>query len=227
MNLFDGLWKYASNRERKSSLTEFDYFELSHLVQGSGEWRTWRRGVIGASDAAVIMKENPWKSPTVLIEEKLGLRSEFEGNSVTREGNALEEVARKLVQKKFNMSLNPSVVQDGQIPYLAASIDAIDENHEFVFEIKCGKKAYEILMEQKKVPQYYVGQLQHIMMVTQLDKITYIGYRPNAKLITLEVERDDGYISMLRKAETQFAESLIRRGHQLQTRYLGRAIHRQ
>ena len=206
--------------------TNFPYFELVGLEQGSDEWRHWRKGVIGASEAPTIMGENRWQSANYLLEEKLGLKAEFSGNAATREGNRLEIDARRLLSGKFNLELAPSVVQDGNVPYFAASLDAIDKRHTQVFEIKCGAKAYELVASKREIPTYYYGQLQHILMITQLDKIFYAAYRPYLELLTMEVPRNEVYISRLRETEEAFAESLRRRGHKLQLEFKGTPINR-
>jgi putative phage-type endonuclease len=206
--------------------TSYQYYEIPYLEQGSDEWRLWRKGVIGASEAPTIMSENPWQSAQFLYQEKLGLKPEFKGNAATREGHRLEEVARRELIKKFQIDLVPTVIQDGKVPYFAASLDAIDKQHRQVFEIKCGAKAYEIVASKRQVPNYYFGQLQHILMITQLDKIVYVAYRPSLPLITLEIGRNNSYISKLRKTEEIFAESLRVKGHKLQSESRGRPVNR-
>lgn len=103
------------------------------MEQGSELWLRWRRGVIGSSDAATIMGENPWSSPAYLMKEKLGLNPPFKGNAATREGQRLERSAREALIKEANFNLIPLVVQDGKSPYVAASLDAISENFDHLF----------------------------------------------------------------------------------------------
>jgi putative phage-type endonuclease len=206
--------------------TEYPYYEITNLTQGTDEWRQWRKLVIGASDAPTIMSENKFGSIQNLLDEKLGLKPEFKGNAATREGNQLEEVARSLLIKQFGIELKPTIVQDGKTPYLAASLDAIDEEHKVVMEIKCGARSYEIAQTSNPIPKYYYGQLQHILMITQLEEITYAAYRPYSKLITLKIKRDESYISRLRKMEEWFASELVSRGHQLQAEFVGAEISR-
>ena len=74
------------------------FYLIDDLEQGSSEWRAWRKGVIGASDAPKIMGENPWGSRSSLLDEKLGLVREFQGNAKTREGNSLEVSRERLLQ---------------------------------------------------------------------------------------------------------------------------------
>lgn len=177
---------------------------IDDLEQGSREWHLWRKGVIGASDAPKIMGENPWASRSSLIAEKLGLAREFQGNSRTREGNILEGDARKFLSKKFDLKLKPIIVQDSQEPFLAASLDAICSDYRNIFEIKAGVRAYDYTKQTKSIPAYYVGQVQHILMVTEMRSLTYAVYRPDKPLITIEIQRNESYIQRLRDLEKAF-----------------------
>jgi putative phage-type endonuclease len=226
MRLFGEKLSIQALQKSPAPATLYPYYEIASMVQGSDEWRSWRRRVIGASDAPIIMFENRWSRPESLIEEKLGIAKEFAGNAATREGQQLEGTVRSLLQDKYGMKLCASVVQDGQVPYFAASLDAIDDSHASVFEIKCGAKAYSIAATTKSFPDYYRAQLQHILMITQLDKVIYAAYRPNSRLITIEVGRNEPYIKRLRDAEEQFAERLRSRGLVLQDSFRGSRVER-
>jgi len=197
------------------------FYLIDDLEQGSSEWLLWRQGVIGASDAATIMGENPWASSARLMEEKLGMRKPFSGNAATREGHLLENFARKELTKKFKKKLRPSIVQDASHPFLAASLDALDSNNSLIYEIKCGAKAYEKISLSGKIPNYYIAQLQHMLMVTEMDYLIYAAYRPNEPLITLEVFRNEAYIRELRKKEKAFIKDLEAQGHKVQYEFRG------
>lgn len=200
------------------------FYLIDDLEQGSSEWLLWRQGVIGASDAATIMGENPWASSARLMEEKLGMRKPFSGNAATREGHLLENFARKELTKKFKKKLRPSIVQDASHPFLAASLDALDSNNSLIYEIKCGAKAYEKISLSGKIPNYYIAQLQHMLMVTEMDYLIYAAYRPNQRLITQQVDRNEAYISRLRKQELTFMRDLKKRGHKAQNKFVGSEI---
>jgi putative phage-type endonuclease len=200
------------------------FYLIEDLEQGTHEWHSWRRGVIGASDAPKIMGENPWGSRSSLINEKLGLVREFEGNAKTREGNSLEGDARKSLAKKFKFKLEPTIVQDSREPFLAASLDAICSDYENIFEIKAGVKAYEYTKETREVPEYYKAQLQHMLMVTEMSSLIYAVYRPDKPLLTLEVFRNDSYIRKLRKNEKEFIQELVDRGHSIQNQFVGSLV---
>ena len=77
------------------------FYLVDDIEQGTAKWLQWRRGVIGASEAAIIMGENRWKGRQQLIDEKRGLVEPFSGNDVTREGNLNEPHARAALERKY------------------------------------------------------------------------------------------------------------------------------
>jgi len=197
------------------------FYAITALEQGSIEWLNWRRGVIGASDAPAIMGENPWTSASYLIKDKLGLNRPFNGNAATREGQRLEEFARRALIKETGTKLIPLVVQDAKIPFIGASLDAISQDFQKLFEIKCGAKSYQFVEENKTVPNYYYGQLQHMLMVLDLPQISFTVYRPDKKMLTLNVPFDSQYIKRLKRLEKEFANELTSRGHKMQSEFKG------
>jgi putative phage-type endonuclease len=197
------------------------FYLIDDLEQGTAKWLQWRRGVIGASEAAIIMGENRWKGRHQLIDEKRGLVEPFKGNDGTREGQSLEEPARKALAKKYKEKLSPTIVQDVHEPFLAASLDAINTSNDQIYEIKCGARSYEMVEVSRKVPSYYVAQVQHMLMVTQMESLIFAAYRPNEPLITLEVFRNDSYIRELRRKEKDFIKELEGHGHKIQYEFRG------
>ena len=61
-------------------------------------------------------------------------------------------------------------------------------------------------------------------MITGLDQIYFVAYRPTRPLIVLSIQRSDRYIKRLRKAEKKFAKKLEGRGHVLQDKFVGRRV---
>lgn len=178
------------------------------LEQGSSEWLRWRQTKIGASDAAAIMGENPWKSRTQLFKEKIGLASSFSGNAATRRGAQLEPIARQLYESQTGIRIEPAVLVHATRPWQAASVDGITATGSKVVEIKCGEKAYAILDRTGQPPDYYYAQLQHILAVTGLPSLDYFAYLPGYRAITREIARDDAYIKTLIQNQTEFWSEL-------------------
>lgn len=200
------------------------FYVIESLTQGSSEWLAWRRKVIGASDAPTLMGENPWSSADYLMKEKLGLGRSFAGNSATREGQRLEPTARSALSRQFGVQLRPTVIQDAEIPYIAASLDGITSDNGQIFEIKCGERAYAKTKARRAVPDYYSAQLQHMLMVSGHTVLVFAAFRPGEPLVALEVKRNAAYIERLRKAEKQFMEQLAKHGHRAQESFIGRRV---
>jgi len=200
------------------------YFSVDYLVQDSDEWRQWRRRVIGASDAPIIMGENRWKGRENLIDEKLGNKEGFKGNSITREGKELEEPARNELNKLLSANLQPKVIQSTWSPYYAASLDGVDEKKGLIVEIKCGKKTYDHVRDHRTVPGHYTAQLQHVLMVARCSRLIFAVYRPGRELLTIRVDYSKSYIDAMYAREEAFAKTLIQRGHKLQGSFVGRSF---
>ena len=197
------------------------FYLVDDIEQGTAKWLQWRRGVIGASEAAIIMGENRWKGRQQLIDEKRGLVEPFKGNDVTREGKLNEPHARAALERKYKEKLAPTIVQDIFEPFLAASLDAINSYKDQIYEIKCGARTYETVEISRKVPSYHVAQVQHMLMVTQLESLVFAAYRPQEPLITFEVFRNDSYIRELRRKEKDFIKELEGHGHKIQYEFRG------
>ena len=200
------------------------FYLIDDLDQGTAEWHEWRKGVIGSSEAQMIMGENRWKGRQQLLDEKLGLVASFSGNAATQRGHDLEPHARKALENKYKKSLTPVVVQDVKEPFLAASLDAINSDENQIFEIKCGIKTYETVSISGVVPNYYTAQVQHMLMVTQMESMLFAAYSPGEPLITLIVNRDDKYIKELRRKEINFVNELKSHGHKVQSKFRGRIV---
>ena len=200
------------------------FYLIDDIEQGTEKWLEWRRGVIGASEAAIIMGDNRRKGRQQLLDEKLGLIEPFRGNELTREGNLIEPHARAALAKKYRQKLTPTIVQDIHEPFLAASLDGINSSRDKIYEIKCGARTYESVETSRKVPSYYVAQVQHMMMVTQMDSLIFAAYRPQEPLITFEVFRNDSYIRELRRKEKDFIKELEKHGHKIQNEFRGHQV---
>ena len=201
-----------------------NFLVLDSIQQGTDEWRAWRRKVIGSSDAATIMGENPWSEIGYLAQEKMGLVKEFKGNAVTREGQAFEGLARAKASEYLGLKFDATIIQDSNYPYLAASLDGISEDYSSILEIKSGVKSHSYTAKTGQIPDYYYAQLQHMLMISDFESLYYVSFRPNEKLIVLEVGRDQEYIDILLNRELEFVKLLKKRGHIMQDKLLGKEI---
>jgi putative phage-type endonuclease len=179
-------------------------FTIVELEQGTQEWREWRHKGIGASDAPTIMGENPFKSAMQLLKEKREPARESVQNEAMARGIQLEPEARRRYIAKTGREVRPACLQSTRHDWLRASLDGFAINHGSVVEIKCGQSVYRRASQSRSVPDYYYGQMQHILAVTGLDLLDFWCYWPGYSELLLTVERDDAYIERLLNREQEF-----------------------
>ncbi len=199
-------WRYdpGEGRNARTGQLAFRYVDIE---QGTPGWHEWRERGVGASDAPAIMGENPWKSRKRLLKEKLE-NIRVPPNEKMRRGTRLEPEARRLYTQTTGVGVRPACLEHQTYTWLHASVDGLSHNAKTVVEIKCGESVYRHSESKKTVPRYYVGQLQHILALTELEEIDFWCYLPNRSPVFLKVERDRQYINDLLGEEEAFWDEL-------------------
>jgi putative phage-type endonuclease len=180
---------------------------MSALIQQTQEWLDFRKKMIGASDAPIIMEVSPWKTSYQLWLEKLDLiPSTFKSNAMSR-GLQLESSALAKFCLITGIVISPKVIIHPTISYMMASMDGITEDGKHAVEIKCPGEKDHTLAAQGKVPEKYYPQLQHQMEVCGLDKMYYFSFDTHSHFL-IEVQRDEKYLKTLLQREKEFYECL-------------------
>ena len=139
---------------------------IVQLVQGSPEWHAHRRGLRNASETPAVLGISPWTTPYQLWLLKTG-RAEQPANAAMRHGTALEPLARNAYEAETGHVMQPLVLQDG---LYSASLDGMTLDGDLIVEIKCPYKgqgsALWQAVEGGEVPEYYLAQIQHQLMVS-------------------------------------------------------------
>jgi putative phage-type endonuclease len=177
------------------------------IQQNTPEWLEMRKSKLGASDAPVIMKVSPYKTPYQLWQEKLGLTEEREQNAAMQRGHNLEHLARTDLELKLGMPLIPSVKVHKERSWMMASLDALSFDETLAAEIKCPGKEDHAIAQAGEVPQKYFPQLQHQLEVCELEMIHYFSFDGEDGVI-VQVYRDDKYIKQMLKEEEKFYECM-------------------
>jgi len=178
------------------------------LEQRSPEWIEFRKTHVGASDAPIIMRESPWKTPIDLWEEKLGMK-ETKFNKAMQHGIDNEDFARADFMKAMMVEVEPAVIQSDEYPFMIASLDGISDDWKVAVEIKCPYSiSSHLIAASGEVPRHYWIQIQHQMSVAGLDKLYYCSFFNDESEI-IEVQRDDKYILKLIEEEKKFYECLL------------------
>lgn len=179
-----------------------------NLVQKSDEWLLYRSSKIGASDAAAIMGESPWKTARDLYEEKKGIKI-VKVNKAMQHGNINEDFARADFESRMMVKVQPAVYENDQASWMIASLDGISDDESVAVEIKCPMSLNSHLMAVAgEVPKHYWIQMQHQMAVVSLQKMYYCSFYQDESEI-IEVKRSDAYIDRLIEAERKFYQCLI------------------
>ncbi len=195
--------KSSARIVRRPGIVAVRRYAIVDIEQGTSDWLEWRNNGIGASDAPAIMGENPWKKSDFLLSEKLGREKSFV-NGAMKKGTALEPEARKHYERTSGNRVTPACLQSNTHEWQRASVDGLAPDGGIVVEIKCGERAYKEAETNGRVPDYYVGQLQHILAVTGLPHIDFFCWLPSRPGVCLRIQRDARYISRLIEAEHAF-----------------------
>ena len=207
---------YQNYKQKKQTVRQQNYysaevsqsmsFNILPLEQGSAEWLEWRHSGIGGSDASAVMGDNRFQSPEELLHQKKN-KIYTKPNDKMKLGTELEPKARTLYIKQTGLQVRPLCLQSKNHSWLIASMDGITDDYQNIVEIKCGKSAYW-QAHRGIVPDYYYGQLQHQLMITDIDVIDYWCYWPGQRGILIKVDRDEKYINKLFAYEEAFIKRL-------------------
>lgn len=154
------------------------------------------------------MGENPWKSTEYLLQEKCAGRR-YGSNAAMAKGMELEPVARERYEARIGISVAPACLQSVKHEWLRASVDGLAMDGNTIVEIKCGEGVYRKASASGKVPDYYYGQLQHMLAITNLQSIDFFCYWPHRPEVHLCIPRDDSYIARLLDAEYKFWQTML------------------
>jgi putative phage-type endonuclease len=183
-------------------------YEVVNLEQRSKEWFDFRKKHIGASEAPIIMKESPWKTPRQLWMEKLDLspKNDFKSKAMQR-GVDLEEEARLKYIKITGVAVLPLVAKSVEYPFMIASYDGVSHDRKTIVEIKCptGDEDHD-LAKQQQIPKKYLYQLIQQMIVLDVDSVDYFSYKdPNdVALVHLRLDDVKSEVKRLIKEEKKF-----------------------
>lgn len=150
--------------------------KIIELEQSSPEWLSWRKTVITATDCPAILGSSPWSTAYKCWQRKLGLVEEQKSNEAMERGKRLEPEARDQFIKKYGINMTPVVVESTEFEFMGASLDGLSDCKKFVLEIKCGGSNLHNMASQGVIPQYYLDQMQHQLLVTGAEKCFYYSY---------------------------------------------------
>ena len=178
------------------------------VKQGSKEWLDWRRTVITGTDCPSIMGSSKYQTAYKCWQRKLGLVEEQYCNAAMARGKKLEPVAREDFIKKTGINMIPIVAQSTEIDFLGASLDGISDRNDALLEIKCGNEKLHNMAKDGQIPDYYMDQIQHQLLVTGLDICFYYSFNGQDGEI-VEVKKDAAFADKFLPKAKAFWKGII------------------
>ena len=173
------------------------------------EWLAARRHGIGGSDAAAILGVSPWQSRYSLYLDKTSAEPVQKSETAAmRFGNIMEPVVAELFAEQTGMTVTKDTnlyrhpVHEFMLANLDGLVSTTNGDVDALLEVKTSRYQW------KRVPDYYVSQVQHYMAVTGMP-VTYVAALFNGEEFTyFEIPRDDKYIDRLVNLEGEFWQSV-------------------
>jgi putative phage-type endonuclease len=179
------------------------------LEQGSEGWLLWRRAGLGSSDAAVLVLGESWgKTPQDLLKEKAGLERRGDHQSPSMSfGKRMEPRIRKWYEELMGFESPPLCCLHDQHDFLKASLDGWHPAG-IILEIKCANRRDHQDALDGFVPEKYVPQVDHQLLVTGGKVVHYVSYHSRMdvgeRYTLVTHHRDEGRLAELLTLETEF-----------------------
>lgn len=183
-------------------------FEIIRVKQGSPEWLELRtKHYKTASRTPAIMGLSPFATAEDVGKEvKFDIKPFY--NNAMKRGNQLEEYARELAKKKLDDIFMPKVGLNGEF---LASLDGINFDWDTIIEIKVSEHTYKDV-KAGNIPDHYMAQIQHQLMVFNVDKAYLVAYSPQNENIAVSepIKSDPIFQEQIKEAWTNFDKFLAK-----------------
>lgn len=154
-------------------MNDNEWAQTPEDIQGGKAWHDWRNKGLGASDAPIVMRMSPWKTPYQLWLQKTERLKDEKQNWAQSRGHKLEGVARQKFEKLNDASYPAKTFENG---IFRASLDGWNTEQNIGLEIKCTGLEDHQTARDGKVPKKYRYQLVHQFLVTDAKAIVYASY---------------------------------------------------
>lgn len=168
---------------------------------------------IGGSDAAAAMGLSEWKTPLDVYLEKKGLAAPFEDTAATKWGRLLEPAVRQeYAERTGRIVTQPKdMIRSAKYPWMIAHPDGLVLDPRRGYEGKTSRTDFgwgEPGTDQ--VPQDYLIQVQHYMVVTEIDVFDVVPLIGGSDFRIYEVPADRELQQMIVDAEHELWQCIQR-----------------
>lgn len=171
--------------------------------QGSYEWLEWRRSLLTATNAGMLMGFSPYETPFKGWQRKIGLIPEQKSNPAMVRGQKDEPIARKLFIKEYGINMVPTCIESEKYTFFGASLDGLSDCGTMILEVKSQIPPSEI-------PAFHMMQMQHQMLCCDRSDIkAYYVSHWNGVNVTYEVAFDPKWVESYLPKAKQFWENVV------------------
>ena len=154
-----------------------------NLEQGSPEWILWRKSGIGSSDAPVIVHGKHFNTTRGdLWKEKLGrIKSKVFNPYVQKRmdrGKEQEPNARAWYENFIGLKADPIVCMHPYLDWMKGSLDGYIPHSRTILEIKCPNPKDHYGALNHVIPEKYIPQINHLILVTGSIHAHYLSFFP-------------------------------------------------
>lgn len=130
-----------------------------NLEQGSQEWLQWRKKLLTATDAAILLGKSPYVTPFQGWQRKCGLIPEQKTTAAMERGHRDEPIARALFIQEYGINMTPCCIESENYNFIGASLDGLSDCEQYILEVKSQRPV-------DQVPELHMIQMQHQMLCT-------------------------------------------------------------
>jgi putative phage-type endonuclease len=149
---------------------------MKNLKDREESFLEWRRNGIGSSDAPAVMGYSPWVTTYQLWELKTGRREPDPMNWAMKKGIELEPYARQAYEMKSGIQMPSDRMKHREHDFLRANFDGINKLARLVLEIKCPGQIDHARAAEGKIPDKYLWQCVHLLMVSRMPVLHYWSF---------------------------------------------------
>lgn len=171
--------------------------------QGSDEWLNWRKTLLTATDAAMLLGESPYVTPYQGWQRKLDLLPPQQITPPMMRGHHDEPIARDIFIKEYKINMLPCCVESDLYNFIGASLDGISDCNTMILEIKSQRPV-------EAIPDFHKIQIFHQMLATdcKATKAFYVSHW-EGKNITFELDIDLEWIENYIVKAQKFWEKVV------------------
>lgn len=162
--------------------------------QGSPEWLQWRRGLLTATDAPMLMGASPYVTLYKGWQRKVGQIPEQQETEPMRRGKKDEPIAREWFIKEYGIEMEPCCVESETYNFIGSSLDGLSSCGKYILEIKSNGDQYHFGLN-GGLPDFHLMQMQHQLLSTDntAEMGFYLSYN-KGEMIVKEVYPDRDWL---------------------------------